>query len=134
LTEEGISQRFRVFTEKIREAFEKGLDAELSKRSFFERTMFQMVMPLIINLSTDLGVASLTVLKEGKVKLDFKLSDTPDVSIEADFEALNRLYESRDKSAFHQAEANGQIKINAYTFKGQQTEQRLRELLGYQSE
>ena len=134
MTEEETSQRLRVFMEKIREAFEKGLDDELSKRSFVERALFQMVMPLIINLSTDLGGASLTVLKEGKVKLDSKHFDTPDVSIEADFETLKRLYESRDKNAFHQAEANGQIKINAYTFKGQQTEQRLRELLGYQSE
>lgn len=120
--------------EKIREAFERRLEAELSKRSFVERAMFQMVMPLIINLSTNLGGASLTVLKEGKVKLDSNLSDTPDVSIEADFETLTRLYESRDRNGFRQAEANGQIKINAYTFKGQQTEQKLRELLGYQSE
>ena len=89
--------------EKIREAFEKGLDDELSKRSFVERALFQMVMPLIINLSTDLCGASLTVLKEGKVKLDSKHFDTPDVSIEADFETLKRLYESRDKNAFHQA-------------------------------
>lgn len=134
MTEEGASQRLRVFMEKIREAFERGLEAELSKRSFVERAMFQMVMPLIINLSTNLGGASLTVLKEVKVKLDSNLSDTPDVSIEADFKTLTRLFESRDRNGFRQAEANGQIKINAYTFKGQQTEQKLRELIGYQSE
>lgn len=101
----------------------------LSRLSFLERTVFWMFMPLKINIVTDIGVAFLTILKDGTIQLGEHSSADADNTIQADFETLTGLYQSRDRNQFIQAEMEGRIKIISHTRKGQQAEGKLRELL-----
>lgn len=101
----------------------------LSRLSFLEHAVFWVFMPLKINVDTDKGVASLVILKDGTIQLREYLSPDADNTIQADFETLTGLYQSRDKNQFIQAETEGRIKIISHSRKGQQAEGKLRELL-----
>ena len=116
---------FYEFVEKLR------IEAEnaLSRLSFIERAVFWVFMPLKINVDTDKGVASLVILKDGTIQMGEYLSPDADNTIQTDFETLTRLYHSRDKNQFIQAETDGRIKIISHNWKGQQAEGKLRELL-----
>jgi hypothetical protein len=122
---------FYEFAEELRTEAENAIKSELSRRSFLERAGFRMFMPLTVNVITDQGAASLTIFKDGTIQLGRHLSSSPDNTIKADFETLIGLYHSRDRDQFVQAETEGKIKITSRSWKGQQAERKLRELLGY---
>ena len=122
---------FYEFAEELRTEAENAIKSELSRRSFLERAGFRMFMPLTVNIVTDQGAASLTIFKDGTIQLRRYLSSSPDTTIKADFETLIGLYHSRDRDQFVQAEREGRIKITSRSWKGQQAERKLRELLGY---
>lgn len=122
---------FQKFAEKFKIEVERAIKAELSKRSFLERIGFRIFTPLTVNIVTNQGAASLTVLQDGSVQLSQHLSPNPDSTIQADFETLEDIYSKRDRTRFNQAEAEGRIKITSYSPKGQQAERKLRELLGH---
>jgi len=122
---------FQEFADKFKIEAERAIKAELSKRSLLERIGFGFFMPLTVNIVTDQGVASLTILQDGTVHLSQRLSPNPDSTIQAHFETLEHIYYKRDRTQFTQAEAEGRIKITSYSLKGQQAEGKLRELLGH---
>jgi len=122
---------FYEFAEELRTEAENAIKSELSRRSFLERAGFRMFMPLTVNIVTDQGAAALTIFKDGTIQLSMYLSSSPDSTIKADFETLIGLYHSRDRDQFVQAEREGRIKITSRSWKGQQAERKLRELLGY---
>ena len=119
------------FAEKLRIEAENGIKAELSRRSFLERVGFGLIMPLKVNVVTDQGAVSLTILKDGTVQLSEYLSSNPDNVVQASFETLENLYRTRDRNEFARAEIEGKIRITSKGLKGQQAEGKLRELLGY---
>lgn len=121
---------FRELVEKIRIEAEETIKAELSRRSWLERTGFKLFMPLTVNIVTDQGAACLTILGDGVVHLSEHLPSDPDATIQASFETLAHLYVDRDRGQFAQAEEEGSIKITSYSAKGRQAERQLRELLG----
>lgn len=120
---------FQELVEKIRIEAEKTIKAELSKRSWLERTGFKLFMPLTVNIVTDQGAACLTILGDGAVQLSEHLPSNPDTTIQARFEMLAHLYIERDKGQFTRAEEEGSIKITSHSAKGRQAERQLRELL-----
>jgi hypothetical protein len=120
---------FHEFAENIRAEAEKSIKTELSKMPFLEIGL-RIFMPLTINVVTDQGAVSLTILKDAKVELDEHLSTSPDVTIDGNFETLRSLYQSHDRNLFAQAEKDGKIKVISHSWKGQQAETRLRELFG----
>jgi len=122
---------FYKFAEKIRAEAENVIKSELSKRSFFELLGFRLFMPLTVNILTDQGAVCLTILKDGSIKISEHLSSNPDSTIETSFETLRSLYLSRDKNQFIQAEREGRIKMTTHSWKGQQANIKLKELLGY---
>ena len=122
---------FYEFVEKLRIEAESIIKSELSRRSFLERVGFGFFMPLIVNVVTDQGSVSLSFLKDGSVQRRKSLSSNPDAIIQADFETLKKLYSSRDRNQFVQAEREGKIRITSNSWKGQQAESKIRELLGY---
>lgn len=122
---------FYEFVEKLRIEAESKIKSKLSQRSFLERVGFEFFMPLIVNVVTDQGSVSLSFLKDGSVQRRKSLSSNPDVIIQADFETLKKLYSSRDRNQFVQAEREGKIRITSNSWKGQQAESKIRELLGY---
>jgi len=89
-----------------------------------------MFMPLAVDIITDAGKASMTILKDGTIVLERNLSRNPDITLRADYGSLHELYNSRDSEGFRAAEKQGRIKIIGHTAKGRQAEARLRELLG----
>jgi hypothetical protein len=123
-----MTNNFQEFAEKLRTELERGLKAELSK-TLLGGIVFRAFMPLTVNINTNQGIASLTILHNGAVQLDQKLSSNPDTVVHADFEALQEIYRGRDRAQFTRAEADGRIKIISCTSKGQQAERKLRELL-----
>lgn len=125
-----VSSFYR-FAEEFRTEAENAIKAELSRRSFLERVGFGFFMPLTVNVVTDQGAVSLTILKDGAVQLSEYLSSNPDNTIQANFETLKDLYHYRDRNQFVQAETEGRIKITSNSLKGRQAERKLRELLGY---
>ena len=122
---------FYEFAEEIRTEAEDAIKSELSRRSFLERAGFRIFMPLTVNIVTDQGAVSLTIFKNGTVKLSKYLTSSPDTTIQANFETLIGLYHSRDRNHFIRAEREGRIKITSHSYKGKQAERKLRELLGY---
>jgi len=126
-----MASNFYEFAEEIRTEAENAIKSELSRRSFLERTGFRIFMPLTVNVVTDQGAVSLTILKDGTVKLSEHLTSSPDTTIQANFETLIGLYHSRDRNHFIQAERERRIKITSHSYKGKQAERKLRELLGY---
>lgn len=122
---------FHKFAEEFRAEAENAIKVELSKRSLLERVGFTFFMPLTVNVITDQGAISLTILKDGAVQLSEYLPSNPDNTIQASFETLKDLYYSRDRNQFSQAEKEERIKITSNSLKGQQAERKLRELLGY---
>jgi hypothetical protein len=125
-----MADDFRKFAEDIRAHAENSIKSELSKSSFLELG-FRIFMPLIVSIVTDHGAVSLTISKDGSVRLGESVSANPDVTIEADFETLRSLYQSRDKNLFSQAENDGKIKMTSHGWKGQQAETRLRQLFSH---
>lgn len=122
---------FYKFAEEIRTEAENTIKSELSRISLLERAGFWMFMPLTVNIVTDQGVVSLTILKDGTIQLGEYLSSNADNTIQANFETLRDLYQSRDRNQFTRAEMQGEIKISSHSLKGQQAERKLRGLLGY---
>ena len=120
---------FYEFAEGFRVEAESTIKAELSRRSFLERGIFGLFMPLIVNINTDQGSISISFFKDGSVQSERSLSSNPDVIIQADFETLKKLYFSRDKNQFIQAEREGKIRITSSNLKGKQAERKIRELL-----
>ena len=94
---------FYKFAEQIRREAESKNKSELSRRSFLERAGFWIFMPLTVNIVTNQGSASLTIIfKDGTIQLNRYLSSNPDNTIQADFETLISLYHSRDRNQFIQ--------------------------------
>ena len=122
---------FNKFAEEIKTEIENAIKSGLPRRSFLECVGFWMFMPLTVNIVTDQGTISLTILKDGTIQLGRFLSSSPDNTIQASFETVKDLYYSRDRNQFNQAEKDGRIKISSHSWKGQQAERKLRELLGY---
>lgn len=121
---------FYKFAEEFKIEAENAIKAELSRRTLLERFGFGFFMPLKVNVVTDQGAVSLTILEDGTVQLSEHLSTNPDNTIQANFETLKGLYHSRDRNQFIRAEIEGRIKITSRSLKGQQAERKLRELLG----
>jgi hypothetical protein len=124
-----MASSFQEFAEKFRAEAERAIKAELSK-SLLGSIVFGRFTPLTVNIDTDQGVASLTILQDGTVRLNQGLSLNPDNTIHAHFETLEDIYYKRDRIQFTKAEADGRIKITSHNSKGQQVERKLRELLG----
>ena len=118
------------FAEEFRTEVESAIKSELSKRAFLESVVFRVSMPLTVNVVTDQGAVSLTILKDGNVQLSESLFSNPDNTIQANFQTLKDLYYSRDRNQFIRAETEGRIKITSNSLKGQQAERKLRDLLG----
>ena len=122
---------FYEFAEELRTEAENTIKSELSRRSFLERAGFRIFMPLTVNIVTDQGAVSLTIFKDGTIQLRRDISSSPDNIMKANFETLIGLWHSRDRNQFVQAEREGRIKITSRSYRGQQAERKLRELLGY---
>ena len=125
-----MSTDFDGLLSRMREEAEGGIKSELSRRNFIDRSIFHMFMPLAIDIITDAGNASMTILKDGTIDLKRNPSRNPDITLRADFDSLNELYNFRDSEGFRAAEKQGRIKILSHTTKGRQAEARLREWLG----
>jgi len=125
-----MTGNFYEFVERFRAEAEKAIKAELSRRSFFERAIIWVFMPLTVNVVTNDGKVSLSFLKDGSVQLRKRLYSNPNIVIQADFEMLKELYSSRNRGQFVQAEREGKIGITSKDLKGQQAEKKIRELLG----
>ncbi|NWF86796.1 hypothetical protein HXY32_03175 [Candidatus Bathyarchaeota archaeon] len=124
-----MTSNFHEFAQIIKAEAEKSIKKELSKMPFLELGL-RIFMPLTVNIITDRGVASLTILKDANVQLDEHISSNPDVTIQADFETLKSLYQLHDRNNFAQAEKEGKISVTSHNWKGQQAEVKLRELFG----
>jgi len=127
-----MSADFDELLSRIRREAEDGIKYELSRRSFIDRGVFQMFMPLTIDINTDAGNASMSILKDGTIYLERGLSRSrnPDITLRADFGLLKELYDSRDSDVFREAERQGRIEIRGHTSKGRRAEAKLRELSG----
>jgi len=127
-----VSADFDELLSRIRKEAEDGIKYELSRRSFIDRGVFRMFMPLTIDIATDAGNASMSISKDGTIDLEMDLSRSrnPDITLRADFGSLHELYNSRDRDAFREAEIHGSIEIRGHTAKGRRAEAKLRELLG----
>jgi len=125
-----MSVDFDDLLSRIRREAEDGIKYELSRRSFIDRGVFWMFMPLTINIMTDAGNASMAISKDGTIDLKRNLSRNPDIILRADFGSLHELYNSRDREGFRAAEMQGKIEIRGQTGKGRRAEVKLRELLG----
>lgn len=115
---------------RIRKEAKDGIKSELARRSFIDRSVFGMFMPLIVDIITDAGNASITILKDGSIDLKRQLSLNSDITLRADLSMLSELYHSRSREEFRAAERLGKIEIRCHTAKGRQSEARLREILG----
>lgn len=120
---------FNEFAQIIKAEAEKSIKKELSKMPFLELGL-RIFMPLTVNIVTNQGAVSLTILKDANVQLEKHLSSNPDISIQADFETLKNLYQLHDRNNFAQAEKEGKISVTSHNWKGQQAEAKLRELFG----
>ena len=125
-----LSNDFDGLLSRIRKEAEDGIKSELARRSFVDRSVFGMFMPLIIDVITEAGKASLIVSKDGSIEMRRQLSPNPDIVLRADFDMLSELYHSRSRQEFRAAERQGRIEIRSNTAKGQLSEARFRELLG----
>lgn len=125
-----MSDDFDGLLSRIRKEAEDGIRSELARRSLIDRSVFGMFMPLIVDIITEAGKASIIVSKDGSIELRRQLSLNPDITLRADFSMLSELYHSRSREEFRAAERQGRIEIRSNTAKGRLSEARFRELLG----
>ena len=127
-----MSADFDELLSRIRREAEDGIKYELSRRSFIDRGVFRMFMPLTIEIITDAGHASMSISKDGAIDLGRGLHRprNPDITIRTDFGLLHELYNSRDSDLFRDSERRGRIEIRGNRAKGRRAEAKLRELLG----
>lgn len=126
-----MSSDFYNFAEEFRMDIENRLKVALSRMTFLRRVVLQGFMPLAVNVTTDQGSISLTILQDGTIRLAKYLSSNPDNTIQANFETLKNLIRSRDRNQLIQAENEGKIKIISNSPIGQKAERKIKELLGY---
>ena len=94
-----------------------------------KRFIYDAVMPIRLNITSDSQKCNLEFLPGGYVQLHEGLAANPDVSVRGDSASLADVILRRSKQAFEEAERNGKIIAASHTWKGEQAMRRVRELL-----
>ena len=94
-----------------------------------KRFIYDAVMPLRLNITSDSEKCRFEFLPGGFVQLHVGLASNPDVSVRGDSVSLADVILQRSKRAFEEAERNGKIVATSHTWKGRQAMRKVRELL-----
>ena len=105
------------------------LKSKIEKRSLLEKAVFRSFMPLAINFVTQLGSASITVMRDASLHLSVAVH-APDITITSSHETLNDLLFSGSEDEFLLAERDGRIRFAAYSLKGQKAISYVRKMFG----
>ncbi len=117
--------------EDIRNEAETRIQKELSGfLGIVRASVYNMFMPLVVNVITEDEAYHLTFQRGGTARLDKGSSATPDVTLRSSYSALRGLFQSRSKDGFEAAVQQGDIVITANTPKGQQALSKIKEMFG----
>ncbi len=123
-----METQFKEFVEKFRAEIEKTIKSEVSTLGSIQRSIMQSFMPLYINLNTNAGNACFVIQKSFDVTVE-NPSNSPDVTVEGDFNTLQSLFASRNPNDLRKAEQEGKVRISSFSFKGQQAVSRIKDYL-----
>ena len=123
-----------IFLEGLRAEAETKIKNELSgPLSLGKRLLYDVIMPLHVNITADPQECRLEFLPGGSIRLNRILAVSPDVTVKGELETIRTLIIHRSARMFEVAERNGEISVTSHTWKGRQAVQKVRELLGSSS-
>jgi hypothetical protein len=114
----------------LRQEAESKITSEISgPLNMGKRFLYDAVMPIHLNISSESQDCNLKFLPGGRVELHQGLASDPDISLKGDLSTLTDIIIQRSSSLFEKVEQEGKIVVVSQSWKGEQAMQKVRELL-----
>jgi len=116
--------------EPLRTEAENKIKRELSgPLNVGKRLLYNAIMPLHVNITSESHQCCLEFLAEGNIRLKRNLDVNPDVIVVGEMETIRSLTIHGSTKMFEESERKGEISITSHTWKGEQAIQKVRDLL-----
>lgn len=116
--------------QSIRDEAERKIKNELSGLTgLVKAPIYNMFMPLVVNIQTENEECHFIFQKGGSVFLYQESHHNPDITVSGEHAGLMYILRTREKNRFIADEKAGKIKIIPHTPKGSQAVTKIREIL-----